>query len=57
MSALDANPATEAEDTGPVTIYDIQAAEDSRVRVRALPRLTRQALRLAWAAGPSEFLI
>ena len=32
------------ENTGPVSIYDIQAAEESKVRVRALPRLTRQAL-------------
>ena len=45
------------EDTGPVTIYDIQAAEESKVRVRALPRLTRQAWRIAWAAGPREFLL
>jgi ATP-binding cassette subfamily B protein len=45
------------EDTGPVTIYDIQAAEESKVRVRALPRLTRQALRIAWAAGRREFLL
>jgi hypothetical protein len=35
------------EDSRPVTIYDIQSAEDTKVRVRALPRLTRQALRLA----------
>jgi hypothetical protein len=45
------------EDTGPVTIYDIQAAEESKVRVRALPRLTGQALRIAWAAGRREFLL
>ena len=45
------------EDTGPVTIYDIQVAEESKVRVRALPRLTRQALRIAWAAGRREFLL
>jgi hypothetical protein len=45
------------ENTGPVTIYDIQAAEESKVRVRALPRLTRQALRIAWAAGRSEFVV
>lgn len=45
------------EDIGPVTIYDIQSAEDTKVRVRALPRLTRQALRLARAAAPREFMI
>jgi len=45
------------ENTGPVTIYDIQAAEDRKVRVWALPRLTRQALRIAWAAGRREFLL
>ena len=37
------------DDTAPITIYE--AAEESKVRVRALPRLTRQALRLEWAAG------
>jgi len=45
------------EDTGPVTIYDVQAAEDNKVRVRALPRLTLRALRIAWAAGHSEFVV
>jgi CBS domain containing-hemolysin-like protein len=45
------------EDIGPVTIYDSQAAEDSKVRVRALPRLTRQALRIARAAGRREFVV
>ena len=45
------------EDSRPVTIYDIQSAEDTKVRVRALPRLTRQALRLARAAAPREFMI
>ena len=45
------------DDTAPITIYDIQAAEESKVRVRALPRLTRQALRLAWAAGRIDFTI
>jgi ATP-binding cassette subfamily B protein len=45
------------DDTAPITIYDIQAAEESKVRVRALPRLTRQALRLAWAAGRVDFTI
>jgi hypothetical protein len=34
------NPEAGVEDTGPVTIYDIQAAEGSKVRIRALPRLT-----------------
>jgi hypothetical protein len=50
-------PETDETDTGPVTIYDVQSAENAKVRVRALPRLTRQALRLAWAAGPKEFMI
>ena len=50
-------PEAADEDTGPVTIYDIQAAEERKVRVRALPRLTRQALRIAWAAGRSEFVV
>jgi ATP-binding cassette, subfamily B, bacterial len=45
------------EDTGPVTIYDIQEAEDRKVRVRALPGLTIRGLRIAWAAGRSEFLL
>jgi ATP-binding cassette subfamily B protein len=45
------------EDSRPVTIYHIQSAEDTKVRVRALPRLTRQALRLARAAAPREFMI
>ena len=45
------------DDTAPITIYDIQAAEESKVRVRALPRLTRQALRLAWAAGRIDFTV
>ena len=50
-------PEAGGEDTGPVTIYDFQEPEDSKVRVRALPRLTRQALRVAWAAGRSEFIV
>ena len=57
MSDSVVGPEAGDEDPGPVTIYDIQAAEDSRVRVRALPRLTRQALRMAWAAGRSEFVV
>ena len=57
MSDLVDGSEAEDADAGPVTIYDIQAAEESKVRVRALPRLTQQALRLAWAAGPREFMI
>ena len=57
MSDFAANPEAGDEDTGPVTIYDIQAAEESKVRVRALPRLSRQALRLALAAGSRDFMI
>jgi ATP-binding cassette, subfamily B, bacterial len=44
-------------DSGPVTIYDIQSAENAKVRLRALPRLTRRALRLARAAAPQDFMI
>ena len=50
-------PEAGGEGSGPVTIYDIQAAEDSKVRVRALPRLTRQAWRIAWTAGRREFVV
>ena len=57
MSDFAANTEAGDEDTSPVTIYDIQAAEESKVRLRALPRLTRQALQLAWAAGSREFMI
>jgi hypothetical protein len=57
MSHSVVGPEAGDEDTGPVTIYDIQAAEDSKVRVRALPRLTRQALQIAWAAGRREFVV
>jgi hypothetical protein len=57
MSDFAGNPDAGAQDTGPVTIYDIQATEGTKVRIRALPRLTRQALRLAWAAGSREFMI
>ena len=57
MSHSVVGPEAGDEDTRPVTIYDIQAAEDSKVRVRALPRLTRQALRIAWAAGRREFVV
>jgi hypothetical protein len=45
------------ENTGPVTIYDIQAAEDRKVRVWALPRLSLRGLGIAWAAGRSEFVV
>ena len=51
MSEIGDGSAAGDDDTAPITIYDIQAAEESKVRVRALPRLTRQALRLEWAAG------
>jgi ATP-binding cassette subfamily B protein len=57
MSDSVVGPEAGDEDTGPVTIYDIQVAEENKVRVRALPRLTRQALRIAWAAGRREFLL
>jgi len=57
MSDFVAGTGAGEEDSRPVTIYDIQSAEDTKVRVRALPRLTRQALRLARAAAPREFMI
>jgi hypothetical protein len=57
MSHSGNSPEAGDEDTGPVTIYDIQAAEDSKVRVRALPRLTRQALQIAWGAGRRDFVV
>jgi hypothetical protein len=57
MSQFVAGPEAGDEDTGPVTIYDLQPGEKSKVRVRALPRLTQQAVRVAWAAGRSEFLV
>jgi ATP-binding cassette, subfamily B, bacterial len=57
MSDFVAGTGAGEEDSRPVTIYDTQSAEDTKVRVRALPRLTRQALRLARAAAPREFMI
>ena len=57
MSQFVVGPEAGDEDTGPVTIYDIQEAERSKVRVRALPRLIRQAVHIAWAAGRSEFVV
>lgn len=45
------------EDAGPVTIYDIQGPDENKVRFRALPRLTRQAIHIAWASGRSEFVV
>jgi ATP-binding cassette subfamily B protein len=57
MSDSVADLETGDDDAGPVTIYDIQGPEESKVRVRALPRLTRQALHIAWASGRSEFVV
>jgi ABC-type multidrug transport system fused ATPase/permease subunit len=57
MSDSVAGPESGDEDTGPVTIYDMQPGEKSKLRVRALPRLTLRALRIAWAAGRSEFVV
>jgi len=57
MSDSVGDPEAHEADTGPVTIYDIQAAEDSKLRVRALPRLIQQAVRIAWAAGRREFIV
>ena len=56
MSHSVVGPEAGDEDTGPVTIYDIQAAEDRKVRVRALPGLTLRGLRIAWAASRREFI-
>jgi ATP-binding cassette, subfamily B, bacterial len=52
-------PGSDAEETdaGPVTIYDVQPDEKSKIRVRALPRLTARAFRIAWAAGRREFIV
>jgi hypothetical protein len=49
MSHSVVGPEAGDEDTRPVTIYDIQAVEDSKGSRQALPRLTRQALQIAWA--------
>ncbi|HEX6683069.1 MAG TPA: hypothetical protein VF062_09755 [Candidatus Limnocylindrales bacterium] len=57
MSQFVVGPEAGDEDTGPVTIYDIQAAEDRKVRVWALPRLTLRGLRIAWAASRRELVI
>jgi len=57
MSHSVVGPEARDEDTSPVTIYDIQSAENGKVQVRALPRLTLQAMRIAWAAGRSEFVV
>ena len=57
MSDSVGDPDAHDADTGPVTIYDIQVAEDSKLRVRALPRLIQQAVRIAWAAGRREFIV
>ena len=57
MSHSVVGPEARDEDTGPVTLYDIQAAEDRKVRVRALPGLTLRGLRIAWAASRREFIV
>jgi hypothetical protein len=57
VSDFGVGPESGDGETGPVTIYDIQPDEKSKVRVRALPRLTLRAFRIAWAAGRSEFIV
>jgi ATP-binding cassette, subfamily B, bacterial len=57
MSHSVVGPEARDEDTSPVTIYDLQSAENGKVQVQALPRLTLQAMRIAWAAGRSEFVV
>jgi hypothetical protein len=57
MAQFVVGPDVAETDTGPVTIYDIQGDEHAKVRVRALPRLVMQAVRIAWAAGRGEFIV
>jgi ATP-binding cassette, subfamily B, bacterial len=57
MAQFVVGPDVAETDTGPVTIYDIQGDENAKVRVRALPRLVMQAVRIAWAAGRGEFIV
>jgi ATP-binding cassette, subfamily B, bacterial len=57
MAQFVVGPDVAETDTGPVTIYDIQGDENAKVRVRALPRLVTQAVRIAWAAGRGEFIV
>jgi ATP-binding cassette, subfamily B, bacterial len=45
-----------ADALAPVTIYDVQPNPSAKVDLRRLPRLTAQALRIAWSAGPGEFV-
>lgn len=39
-----------------ITIYDLQAREDTKVDLRRLPGLVRRAIRMVMAAGRGEFL-
>jgi ATP-binding cassette, subfamily B, bacterial len=43
------------EDVAPPTIYD-RDPPDRKLQLRRLPRLTREAIRIAWAAGRGEFV-
>jgi ATP-binding cassette, subfamily B, bacterial len=44
------------EDSGPVTIYDLQPDPEAKVDLRRLPRLSALGLRMVWAASPGDFL-
>jgi hypothetical protein len=57
MTQFVVGPDIGESDTGSVTIYDLQGDANAKVRVRALPRLVLQALRIAWAAGRGEFIV
>ena len=46
---------TSADDVAAPTIYDLNAPQ-GKLDVRRLPRLTLQAVRIAWAAGRGEFV-
>jgi ATP-binding cassette, subfamily B, bacterial len=46
---------TAAEDVAAPTIYDLNAPQ-GKLDLRRLPRLTVQAVRIAWAAGRGEFV-
>ena len=49
---------TTGDDTGgPVTWYDIYESPQGKRSLRRLPRLSREAVRLVWAAGRHELLV
>jgi ABC-type multidrug transport system fused ATPase/permease subunit len=48
---------TERMDEGPATIIDQQLDPAARVKVRRLPRLTAQGIRLLWTASRQDFIL